>query len=95
MNPRLATQAPAGTGYMHDSATLFITDNRTTQCDQGHNPCEVLIDFNESTVDLWDVTDKGAPGALERRRAIRKRAIRIPAGRREDQRVHLRARRAR
>jgi choice-of-anchor B domain-containing protein len=64
VNPRLATQAPAGTGYMHDSATMFITDNRTTQCDQAHNPCEVLIDFNESTVDLWDVTDKGAPVRL-------------------------------
>ncbi len=64
VNPRLATQAPAGTGYMHDSATMFITDNRTTQCDQGHNPCQVLIDFNESTVDLWDVTDKGAPVRL-------------------------------
>jgi choice-of-anchor B domain-containing protein len=64
VNPRLATQAPAGTGYMHDSATMFITDNRTTQCDQGHNPCEVLIDFNESTVDLWDVSNKGAPVRL-------------------------------
>ena len=64
VTPRLATQAPAGTEYMHDSATLFITDNRTTQCDQGHNPCEVLVDFNERTVDLWDVTDKGAPALL-------------------------------
>ncbi len=64
VNPRLVTQAPPGTGYMHDSATMFITDNRTTQCDQAHNPCEVLIDFNESTVDLWDVTDKAAPVRL-------------------------------
>jgi choice-of-anchor B domain-containing protein len=64
VNPRLATQAPAGTGYMHDSATMYITDNRTTQCAQGHNPCEVLIDFNETTVDLWDVTNKGAPVRL-------------------------------
>lgn len=62
--PRLATQAPMGTGYMHDSTSLFITDQRTTQCDQGHNPCEVLVDFNETTVDLWDVTDKGAPVQL-------------------------------
>jgi len=49
---------------MHDSTSLFITDNRTTQCDQGHNPCEVLVDFNESTVDLWDVTIKSAPVRL-------------------------------
>ena len=64
VGPRLATLAPMGTGYMHDSTSLFITDARTTQCDQGHNPCEVLVDFNETTVDLWDVTDKGAPVRL-------------------------------
>jgi len=64
VGPLLATLAPMGTGYMHDSTSLFITDNRTTQCDQGHNPCEVLVDFNVSTVDLWDVTDKGAPVLL-------------------------------
>ena len=62
--PQLVTAAPAGTGYMHDSTTLFITDNRTTQCSQGHNPCQVLVDFNESTVDLWDVTDKAQPVRL-------------------------------
>jgi len=64
VGPRLVTRAPGGTGYMHDSTSLFITDNRTTQCDQGHNPCEVLVDFNESTVDLWDVTNKSAPVRL-------------------------------
>ena len=64
VSPRLVTRAPGGTGYMHDSTSLFITDNRTTQCDQGHNPCEVLVDFNESTVDLWDVTIKSAPVRL-------------------------------
>jgi choice-of-anchor B domain-containing protein len=56
--PQLITAAPAGTQYMHDSTSLFITDGRTTQCDQGHSPCEVLVDFNENTVDLWDVTNK-------------------------------------
>lgn len=62
--PQLVTQAPPGTGYMHDSTSLLITDNRTAQCDQGHNPCEVLVDFNESTVDLWDVTNKSSPVRL-------------------------------
>ncbi|HZF26116.1 MAG TPA: choice-of-anchor B family protein [Steroidobacteraceae bacterium] len=64
VTPQLVTVAPGGTGYMHDSTTLFITDNRTTQCSQGHNPCQVLVDFNESTVDLWDVTDKAQPVRL-------------------------------
>jgi len=66
-NPTLpvqVTHAPAGTGYMHDSTSLYLTDNRTAQCDQGHNPCEVLVDFNESTVDLWDVTNKSLPVML-------------------------------
>ena len=58
------TPPPAGTGYMHDSTSMLITDNRTTQCANAHNPCEVLVDFNETSVDLWDVTDKAAPVRL-------------------------------
>jgi choice-of-anchor B domain-containing protein len=50
--------------YMHDSTSLYITDNRTTQCDQAHNPCEVLVDFNVDSVDLWDVTNKAQPFLL-------------------------------
>jgi choice-of-anchor B domain-containing protein len=62
--PVLVTPPPAGTGYMHDSTSMLITDNRTTQCANAHNPCEVLVDFNETSVDLWDVTDKAAPVRL-------------------------------
>jgi choice-of-anchor B domain-containing protein len=62
--PTLVTPSPAGTGYMHDSTSMLITDNRTTQCANAHNPCEVLVDFNETTVDLWDVTEKAAPVRL-------------------------------
>jgi choice-of-anchor B domain-containing protein len=62
--PALVTPPPTGTGYMHDSTSMLITDNRTTQCANAHNPCEVLVDFNETTVDLWDVTDKSAPVRL-------------------------------
>jgi len=43
---------------------MLITDNRTTQCANAHNPCEVLVDFNETSVDLWDVTDKSTPARL-------------------------------
>jgi choice-of-anchor B domain-containing protein len=59
--PQFIRQAPAGTQYVHDATSLLITDQRTTQCAAGHNPCEVYVDFNESTVDLWDVTDKSLP----------------------------------
>jgi choice-of-anchor B domain-containing protein len=61
--PLLLTSPPGGQ-YMHDSTSLLITDSRTSQCDAGHNPCEVLADFNENTVDLWDVTNKSSPVLL-------------------------------
>jgi choice-of-anchor B domain-containing protein len=64
VSPTLVTPSPAGNGYMHDSTSMLITDNRTTQCANAHNPCEVLVDFNETSVDLWDVTDKSAPVRL-------------------------------
>lgn len=72
-SPRLVTVNPGNPAltetrgfYMHDSTSLLITDNRTTQCANGHNPCEVLVDFNEQSVDLWDVTDKANPAFLSR-----------------------------
>lgn len=64
VHPQLVTPSPAGSGYMHDSTSMLITDNRTTQCANAHNPCEVLVDFNELSVDLWDVTEKSAPVRL-------------------------------
>jgi choice-of-anchor B domain-containing protein len=64
VHPHLVTPSPQGNGYMHDSTSMLITDNRTTQCAAAHNPCEVLVDFNETTVDLWDVTEKAAPVRL-------------------------------
>jgi len=59
--PQLAGTAPPGTEYVHDATSLLITDARTAQCAPGHDPCEVYVDFNENTVDLWDVTEKAAP----------------------------------
>jgi choice-of-anchor B domain-containing protein len=64
VHPALVTPSPTGAGYMHDSTSMLITDNRTTQCANAHNPCEVLVDFNETSVDLWDVTEKNSPVRL-------------------------------
>lgn len=61
LNPALVTSPPIGTGYVHDATSMSITDARTAQCVNGHNPCELFIDFNESTVDIWDMTDKNNP----------------------------------
>ncbi len=62
--PQLIATPPPGTEYVHDATSLLITDARTSQCGVGHNPCEVYVDFNENSVDLWDVTDKAAPVLL-------------------------------
>ena len=59
-NPQLVT-TPSSTGYVHDATNMIIDDSRTAQCAEGHNPCELFIDFNENTVDIWDTTDKTSP----------------------------------
>lgn len=59
--PSLVSRAPLGTGYVHDLTTMIITDDRTSQCAFQHNPCEVLIDFNENAVEIWDMTNKDSP----------------------------------
>ncbi len=47
--------------YVHDATTFVISDTRTAACAPGHNPCTLLLDYNENTVDLWDVTAGSAP----------------------------------
>ena len=65
--PTEVLKIPEGTGYIHDGTSLVINDARTVACKsgnapmQGHNPCELFIDFNRDTLDIWDVTDKSAP----------------------------------
>jgi choice-of-anchor B domain-containing protein len=61
VNPVEVTPPPGNARYVHDATSLTITDARTSQCAPGHNPCELFIDFNESTVDIWDTTDKNNP----------------------------------
>lgn len=63
-NPTLVATAPTGSGYVHDATSLVITDSRTESCVNGNNPCEIFVDFNERTVDIWDMTDLNAPTIL-------------------------------
>ncbi len=67
--------APAFTGtppgstadYMHDAATMIIRDARKdTQCQNATDYCEVLFDFNETTVDIWDITVPASAVRLSR-----------------------------
>ena len=60
---------PAGgpTEYMHDAASMIITDARKdSQCVNAGSYCEILFDFNETTVDLWDITIAADPRRLSR-----------------------------
>lgn len=60
-NPRApALLSVSASGYAHDLASFPIKDARKdTQCvnAQSRPVCQVLTDFNENTVDVWDVTD--------------------------------------
>ncbi len=59
--PVLMAEQPQNAGYTHDSTSLRIDDSRTADCQPGHNPCDLFIDYNETTVDIWDVTDIEQP----------------------------------
>lgn len=50
--------------YMHDASSIRITDARKETCPNAGNYCEVLLDFNENTVDIWDITDAASPMRL-------------------------------
>jgi len=61
----------AGARYTHDAAAAVIDDSRAAACLSGddppaggHLPCEVLLDFAEDRLLLWDVTDRSAPMLL-------------------------------
>lgn len=55
----------AATQYMHDASSIVLTDARKdTQCANVGPHCEVLLDFNENSVDIWDITNPGSPALL-------------------------------
>ncbi|MEX0317747.1 MAG: choice-of-anchor B family protein [Ruegeria sp.] len=57
VNPVLVQSPPSDATYSHDATTMSIDDDRANVC--SGQPCEVLIDYSEDAVDIWDVTDKG------------------------------------
>jgi choice-of-anchor B domain-containing protein len=64
-SPALASISTAG--YSHDLASYAMSDARkSSQCVNATtaSACEVVADFNENTVDIWDVTNPGAPQML-------------------------------
>ncbi len=62
LDPSLA--ATGTRGYTHDATSLSVDDARAAaQCGTA-GPCRVLADFNESTVELWNMTALDAPVLL-------------------------------
>lgn len=66
--PSTPADQPGGNRlYMHDAASMIVTDSRkNTQCVNaaGTDHCDILFDFNESTVDIWDITEASNPARL-------------------------------
>jgi choice-of-anchor B domain-containing protein len=66
--PATPADQPGGNRlYMHDAASMTVTDARKdTQCANAGATayCDVLLDFNESTLDIWDITNPGNPVRL-------------------------------
>lgn len=65
--PAYVGGAASAADYMHDAASMRITDSRKdTQCVSAVDVCEVLFDFNENTVDVWDISNAASPQRLSR-----------------------------
>jgi len=58
--PQLVGTSPT-THYMHDSTGLVRSGPVLTGCAPGHDPCDVLVDFDVDQIELWDVTNKALP----------------------------------
>ena len=62
LNPRLIARSTGG--YSHDATSILVTDDRAEACGSQRGKCEVLIDFNEESFDLWDLSNRTAPRLL-------------------------------
>lgn len=47
--------------YMHDATSIVIRDARRSSCPNAGDLCEVLVDFSEDSIDVWDITDPANP----------------------------------
>jgi len=52
--------------YSHDVASLWITDERREQCVSPTQDCDVMLDYNEDEILLWDKTNNTSPTNLSR-----------------------------
>lgn len=68
INPTSVYKNPANSRnwYSHDVSSLWITDARREQCVDKNNDCDVMLDYNEDEIVLWDKTDNAKPFNLAR-----------------------------
>lgn len=52
--------------YSHDVSSLWIADERREQCVDKNNDCDLMLDYNENEILLWDKTDNAKPFNLAR-----------------------------
>lgn len=52
--------------YSHDVSSLWITDTRREQCVDKNSDCDLLLDYNEDEILLWDKTNSATPANLSR-----------------------------
>lgn len=52
--------------YSHDVSSLWITDERREQCVSPTQDCDVMLDYNEDEILLWDKTNNATPTNLSR-----------------------------
>uniref|UniRef100_A0A486XLJ0 Calx-beta domain-containing protein n=1 Tax=Rheinheimera sp. BAL341 TaxID=1708203 RepID=A0A486XLJ0_9GAMM len=63
LSPVWQQSAAVAADYSHDVATMQIEDARAvSDCQQ--SPCQVLFDFNEQEIRLWDSSVAGTPAQL-------------------------------
>lgn len=55
--------AESWTDYSHDAVSFHARGQQAAGC-AGADACDVLVDFNENTFDLWDISDAGGSTML-------------------------------
>ena len=65
-DPQFAGQSPVESAerYTHDATSMLVDDERSTSCTNTAGPCEILFDFSETSIDLWDLSDQANPRLL-------------------------------
>lgn len=58
--------AAVRTNYTHDLTSLWINDSRREQCVDKNNDCDLVVDYNENEIILWDKTKSTQPTTLSR-----------------------------